>query len=89
MPTGCSNLSFVAIETTNVIGAGKNPMGMAVSLIYLSTLINGIRINQEEFATESGITVVTVRRNARIIKDKLGIKFDKPIHGNPLERKKH
>jgi transcription initiation factor TFIIB len=43
------------------ISAGKDPMGLAATVLYLSCLTNGEAITQREIAEAAGVTEVTVR----------------------------
>ena len=51
------------------ISAGKNPMGLASSILYLSCLFNGDHRNQTIFAQAAGVTEVTIRNISRILKN--------------------
>ena len=51
------------------ISAGKNPMGLAASILYLSCLFNGDHKNQTIFAQAAGVTEVTIRNISRILKN--------------------
>ena len=51
------------------ISAGKNPMGLAASILYLSCLFNGDHRNQTIFAQAAGVTEVTIRNISRILKN--------------------
>lgn len=50
------------------ITAGKNPISLAASALYLSSLINGERRNQKSLSRASGISNVTIRNVSKIIK---------------------
>jgi transcription initiation factor TFIIB len=39
---------------------GKNPMGFAASILYMTCLINGEHINQRTLAEAAGVTEVTI-----------------------------
>jgi len=43
------------------ISAGKNPMGLAATVLYLSSTINAENIAQTVFAKTAGVTEVTIR----------------------------
>jgi len=51
------------------ISAGKNPMGLAASILYLSCLLNGDQKNQTAFAQAAGVTELTIRNIIRILKN--------------------
>jgi transcription initiation factor TFIIB len=56
------------------ISAGKNPLGLAASILYLSCLINNSSINQTVFAQAAGVTEVTIRNLCKKLKSKLNLK---------------
>jgi len=60
--------------TRSQISAGKNPLGLAASILYLSCLINNSSINQTVFAQAAGVTEVTIRNLCRNLKSKLNLK---------------
>ncbi|MDP9289614.1 MAG: hypothetical protein M3P08_15655 [Thermoproteota archaeon] len=45
--------------TRREISAGKNPMGLSASVVYLLCLINGDNISQSVFAHTAGVTEVS------------------------------
>jgi len=56
------------------ISAGKNPMGLAAAVLYLSCVKNGERKNQADMAKAAGITAVTIRNRVESLRKELGIK---------------
>jgi transcription initiation factor TFIIB len=58
------------IVTKKEFSAGKDPMGMAASVLYLASLKNGENITQKHIANAAGVTEVTVRNRAKDLKDK-------------------
>ena len=50
------------------ISAGKDPMGLAASVLYLSSMKNGEIITQSSIAEAAGVTEVTVRNRAKEIR---------------------
>ncbi|MFL6318694.1 MAG: transcription initiation factor IIB family protein [Nitrososphaeraceae archaeon] len=58
------------IVTKKEFSAGKDPMGMAASILYLASLKNGENITQKHIANAAGVTEVTVRNRAKDLKDK-------------------
>ena len=52
----------------NKISAGKDPMGIAASALYISTLRMGMNISQKIIAQAAGITGVTLRNRCRGLK---------------------
>jgi transcription initiation factor TFIIB len=53
------------------IAAGKDPMGLAASVLYVSCLKTGEARNQTEIASASGVTDVTLRNRYKELKNKL------------------
>jgi transcription initiation factor TFIIB len=53
------------------ISAGKDPMGLAASVLYVSCLKTGEDRNQTEIANASGVTDVTLRNRYKELKIKL------------------
>lgn len=58
------------IVTKKEFSAGKDPMGIAASVLYLTSLKNGENITQKHIANAAGVTEVTVRNRAKDLKDK-------------------
>jgi transcription initiation factor TFIIB len=54
-------LNLLSRAAEKEIPAGKNPMGLAASVLYLSCRINDERIKQSELARAAGITAVSIR----------------------------
>ena len=52
----------------NEISAGKDPMGMAASALYISNTRMGIKCSQKIVAKAAGITEVTVRNRCQGLK---------------------
>lgn len=50
------------------ITAGKHPVAQAAASLYLSCIMNGEKVSQKKFATESGVSDVTIRNRAVLIK---------------------
>jgi len=53
------------------ISAGKDPMGLAATVLYLSCLRTGEETTQTQIAQASGVTEVTVRNRLKELKRKL------------------
>jgi len=53
------------------ITAGKHPVAQAAASLYISCIINGEKISQKKFAVESGVSDVTIRNRAVLIKKTL------------------
>jgi transcription initiation factor TFIIB len=56
--------------TKREISAGKNPMGLAATVLYISCLNTGVNIRQADIAYAAGITEVTLRNRIKDLKDK-------------------
>ncbi|MDQ3807926.1 MAG: HTH domain-containing protein, partial [Thermoproteota archaeon] len=54
----------------NEIPAGKDPMGLAATVLYLSCLTNGETITQRDIAEAAGVTGVTIRNRFKDLKTK-------------------
>ncbi len=57
--------------------AGKDPMGLAATALYISCVKNGVAVTQRDLAQASGVTEVTIRNRYKGLKEqqtfKLGI----------------
>ena len=53
------------------ITAGKHPVAQAAASLYISCIMNGEKISQKKFSTESGVSDVTIRNRAVLIKNTL------------------
>ena len=53
------------------ITAGKHPVAQAAASLYLSCVMNGERVGQKKFSAESGVSDVTIRNRATLIKNTL------------------
>jgi transcription initiation factor TFIIB len=54
------------------INAGKEPLGLAATVLYASSLRNKERITQKDIATASGVTEVTIRNRFKDLKTHIG-----------------
>jgi len=61
--------------TKREISAGKNPMGLAATVLYVSCLNTGVNIRQADIASAAGITEVTLRNRIKDLKDKLNLNW--------------
>jgi transcription initiation factor TFIIB len=52
------------------MSAGKDPMGLAATVLYLSCLANGETTTQKEIAEAAGVTEVTIRNRFKDLKTK-------------------
>ena len=57
----------------NGISAGKAPMGLAATVLYLSALINREQVTQTEIARAAGVTEVTIRNRVREVNESLAL----------------
>jgi len=57
--------------TKKEISAGKNPMGLAATVVYISCIKTGEHRTQKDIAEAAGITDVTLRNRFKDLKDKL------------------
>lgn len=53
------------------ITAGKHPVAQAAASLYVACVLNGKNISQKKFAVESGVSDVTIRNRAVLIKKTL------------------
>ncbi len=65
----------IAMSTMNdlinkEIPAGKDPMGLAATVLYLSCLTNGENTTQRDIAEAAGVTEVTIRNRFKDLKTK-------------------
>ncbi len=68
---GALDILFQAKEKG--ITEGKNPMSLAASALYLSSIINEESTTQKKIADASGISSVTIRNVGKLIRKNLGI----------------
>ena len=55
------------------ITAGKNPIAQAAASLYIACIVNGERISQKKFSLEAGVSDVTVRNRAALLRKALKI----------------
>ena len=55
------------------ITAGKHPVAQAAASLYIACIVNGEKISQKKFSIESGVSDVTIRNRATLIKKTLRI----------------
>jgi len=55
------------------ITAGKHPVAQAAASLYIACMINGEKISQKKFSSESGVSDVTIRNRVTLIKKTLKI----------------
>ena len=67
-------IKIMNAATKSSVSAGKSPMGLAASILYLSCLINGCNnISQTVFAQTAGVTEVTIRNISKDLKNHLDL----------------
>ena len=64
-------MSSMARMIERGITAGKLPMGLAATIVYMSCIINGENKTQRDIAETAGVTEVTLRNRFKDIKAKL------------------
>ena len=55
------------------ITAGKDPMGLAASALYLACVLESEEITQRDVAEAAGVTEVTIRNRSKGLRSSLGI----------------
>ena len=65
-------IEIVRMTEEKEISAGKAPMGLAASALYLASVIEGESKTQKEIAEASGVTEVTVRNRYKGLRIDLG-----------------
>jgi transcription initiation factor TFIIB len=64
-------LNIMEKVTENEISAGKDPMGVAATVLYISCIKTGENISQKEISHAAGITDVTLRNRFKDLKNQL------------------
>lgn len=64
------------------ISVGKDPMGIAASVLYLAGQETGEYKTQADVAKAAGVTEITVRNRARELRLRLGINVEQPAFAN-------
>src|SRR5919198_6557495 len=64
-------LNIMEKVTENEISAGKDPMGLAATVLYISCIKTGENISQKEISHAAGITDVTLRNRFKDLKNQL------------------
>jgi transcription initiation factor TFIIB len=68
------------------ISAGKDPIGLAASAIYLASLLDGLNMTQARAAEAAGVTEVTVRNQSKRLRKVLGVQLNRPPRNNSLRQ---
>jgi len=66
-----SIMNEVRKDETLLLSDGKNPMGFAATILYLSSINIGENITQNDIAQAAGVTEVTLRNRLKDLKSKL------------------
>ena len=67
-------INIMNAATKSDLSAGKNPMGLAASILYISCVINGCNnIGQTVFAQTAGVTEVTIRNISKDLRNHLDL----------------
>jgi transcription initiation factor TFIIB len=66
-------LDVLDAATKSGLSAGKNPMGLAASILYISCVIHGCDIGQTIFAQTAGVTEVTIRKISKDLRNHLDL----------------
>ena len=66
-------IDIMELVTKSGSSAGKDPMGLAASVLYLACLSSGEPKTQTEIAEAAGVTEVTVRNRYKSLKAQLGL----------------
>jgi transcription initiation factor TFIIB len=61
--------SIVEVE----MSAGKDPMGLAASVLYIASQTEGLTMRQSKIANAAGVSEVTLRARTRDMKNKLAL----------------
>jgi transcription initiation factor TFIIB len=64
-------ISIMQKVTENEISAGKDPMGLAATVLYMSCIKTGENISQKEISNAAGVTEVTLRNRFKDLKNQL------------------
>jgi transcription initiation factor TFIIB len=59
--------------TENEISAGKDPMGVAATVLYISCIKTGENISQKDISNAAGITDVTLRNRFKDLKNQIAV----------------
>jgi transcription initiation factor TFIIB len=66
-------MSIMNDVAKNGISAGKDPMGLAAKVLYLSSLKTGENITQHDISNAAGITEVTLRNRVKDLRSQLDL----------------
>jgi transcription initiation factor TFIIB len=57
------------------ISAGKDPMGLAASILYVTNKMQGRKMKLSEMAKAAGVTEVTIRNRSKDLKKRMNLTF--------------
>ncbi len=66
-------LNIISKAVEKEFSAGKNPLGLAATALYLSCMMNGERKTQDDIAKAAGVTAVTIRNRCASLRKDLNI----------------
>ena len=66
-------MSIMNDVAKNGISAGKDPMGLGATVLYLSSLKTGENITQHDISNAAGITEVTLRNRVKNLRSQLDL----------------
>ena len=61
------------VREKQILSAGKDPMGLAATVLYVSCLKTGEGKTQNQMAQAAGVTEVTIRNRLKDLRDKLNL----------------
>jgi transcription initiation factor TFIIB len=79
-------IEIVRLTEEREISAGKAPMGLAASALYLAGVLEGEVATQKEIAEAAGVTEVTVRNRYKGLRADLGKTLGLDIESNVISR---
>jgi transcription initiation factor TFIIB len=59
------------VTQNEILSAGKDPMGLAATVLYISCIKTGENISQKDISSVAGVTEVTLRNRFKDIKNQL------------------
>ena len=66
-------LGIIEMAKKKGIADGKNPLSLAATALFVSALMNGEKVTQDQIAKASGISSVTIRNVAKVFRKKMDI----------------
>ncbi len=66
-------LSILKRSEGEKITSGKHPVAVAAASLYLACIVNGEKLSQKKFANVAGVSDVTIRTRANLIKKTLSL----------------